>query len=94
MIYVLEDNLCVFFGVFYMLENCLVLKCVFLDMFEKMDIFFVNDYFLQLFDMLLSLLLCFQDKFEVVVFIFGIYNFVYFEYCYFVQEMGCELVEG
>ncbi|HCG87707.1 MAG TPA: hypothetical protein DE044_02015, partial [Alteromonas macleodii] len=93
-IYVLEDNLRVPSGVSYMLENRSVLKRVFPDMFEKMDILPVNDYPSQLFDMLSSLSPRPQDKPEVVVLTPGIYNSAYFEHCYLAQEMGCELVEG
>lgn len=93
-VYVLEDNLCVLFGVFYMLENCLVMKWVFLEFFESYNIQLVDDYCFQLFDMLVLILSWLADYLEVVVLMFGIFNLVYFEYVYLVQQMGCELVEG
>ncbi|WP_026374775.1 circularly permuted type 2 ATP-grasp protein [Aestuariibacter salexigens] len=92
--YVLEDNLRVPSGVSYMLENRSVIKRVFPDMFEQMDVLPVNDYPSQLFDMLASLSPRPLDKPEVVVLTPGIYNSAYFEHCYLAQEMGCELVEG
>lgn len=92
--YVLEDNLRVPSGVSYMLENRSVIKRVFPELFEQMDVLPVNDYASQLFDMLASLSPRTQDAPEVVVLTPGIYNSAYFEHCYLAQEMGCELVEG
>ncbi|MFC3122218.1 circularly permuted type 2 ATP-grasp protein [Agaribacter flavus] len=92
--YVLEDNLRVPSGVSYMLENRSVIKRVFPEMFEKMDIQPVSDYPSQLFDMLSSMSPRPGDTPEVVVLTPGIYNSAYFEHCYLAQEMGCELVEG
>lgn len=92
--YVLEDNLRVPSGVSYMLENRSVIKRVFPEMFEKMDIQPVADYPSQLFDMLACMSPRPGDVPEVVVLTPGIYNSAYFEHCYLAQEMGCELVEG
>ncbi|MFS1703665.1 circularly permuted type 2 ATP-grasp protein [Aestuariibacter sp. GS-14] len=93
-IYVLEDNLRVPSGVSYMLENRSVIKRVFPEVFENIDILPVNDYPSQLFDMLAAMSPRPQDKPEVVVLTPGIFNSAYFEHCYLAQEMGCELVEG
>ncbi len=93
-IYVLEDNLRVPSGVSYMLENRSVLKRVFPELFEQIDVQPVNDYPAQLFDMLTAMSPRQQDKPEVVVLTPGVYNSAYFEHCYLAQEMGCELVEG
>ncbi|MDN4503493.1 circularly permuted type 2 ATP-grasp protein [Alteromonadaceae bacterium BrNp21-10] len=92
--YVLEDNLRVPSGVSYMLENRSVMKRVFPEMFEHIDILPVNDYPSQLFDMLCDMSPRSQDTPEVVVLTPGIFNSAYFEHCYLAQEMGCELVEG
>ena len=54
-VYVLEDNLRVPSGVSYMLENRLVMKRVFPDLFEDYSIMPVDDYPSQLYDMLASL---------------------------------------
>ena len=62
-----------------MLENRSVLKRVFPDMFEKMDILPVNDYPSQLFDLLSSLSPQQEEKPEVVVLTPGIYNSAYFD---------------
>lgn len=92
--YVLEDNLRVPSGVSYMLENRSVIKRVFPELFEQLNVLPVNDYPSQLFDMLTAMTPRPQDKPEVVVLTPGIYNSAYFEHAYLAQEMGCELVEG
>jgi len=94
MIYVLEDNLRVPSGVSYMLENRLVTKRVFPELFEDYAPLPVDDYPSQLFDTLAALSPRPADYPEVVVLTPGIYNSAYFEHSYLAQQMGCELVEG
>ena len=93
-IYVLEDNLRVPSGVSYMLENRLVIKRVFPELFEHYAPLPVDDYPSQLFDTLAALSPRPADYPEVVVLTPGIYNSAYFEHAYLAQQMGCELVEG
>ena len=93
-VYVLEDNLRVPSGVSYMLENRLVMKRVFPDLFEDYSILPVDDYPSQLYDMLASLSPREVDQPEIVVLTPGIYNSAYFEHAYLAQQMGAELVEG
>jgi len=93
-IYVLEDNLRVPSGVSYMLENRLVMKRVFPDLFEQSSILPVDDYPSQLYDMLASLSPRRVRSPEIVVLTPGIYNSAYFEHSYLAQQMGAELVEG
>jgi len=93
-VYVLEDNLRVPSGVSYMLENRLVMKRVFPDLFENYNILPVDDYPSQLYDMLSSLSPRAIEQPEVVVLTPGIYNSAYFEHAYLAQQMGAELVEG
>ncbi len=93
-IYVLEDNLRVPSGVSYMLENRLVTKRVFPELFEHYAPLPVDGYPSQLFDTLASLSPRPVDFPEVVVLTPGIYNSAYFEHSYLAQQMGCELVEG
>ncbi len=93
-IYVLEDNLRVPSGVSYMLENRLVTKRVFPELFEHYAPLPVDDYPSQLFDTLAALSPRPADYPEVVVLTPGIYNSAYFEHSYLAQQMGCELVEG
>ncbi len=92
--YVLEDNLRVPSGVSYMLENRLVTKRVFPELFEDYAPLPVDDYPNQLFDTLAALSPRPADYPEVVVLTPGIYNSAYFEHAYLAQQMGCELVEG
>ena len=93
-IYVLEDNLRVPSGVSYMLENRLVTKRVFPELFETYSPLPIDDYPAELFDTLSDLSPRPGDKPEIVVLTPGIYNSAYFEHAYLAQQMGCELVEG
>lgn len=93
-VYVLEDNLRVPSGVSYMLENRLVTKRVFPELFEDYAPLPVDDYPPQLFDTLAAISPRPADFPEVVVLTPGIYNSAYFEHSYLAQQMGCELVEG
>ncbi len=93
-IYVLEDNLRVPSGVSYMLENRLVTKRVFPELFEDYAPLPVDGYPSQLFDALAALSPRPSAYPEVVVLTPGIYNSAYFEHSYLAQQMGCELVEG
>lgn len=92
--YVLEDNLRVPSGVSYMLENRLVMKRLFSEMFEQYNILPVDDYPSQLYDTLAALSPRPGDQPEIVVLTPGIYNSAYFEHAYLAQQMGAELVEG
>jgi uncharacterized circularly permuted ATP-grasp superfamily protein len=77
-----------------MLENRLVMKRVFSDLFEHQNILPVDDYPSQLYDMLAALSPRKIEKPEIVVMTPGIYNSAYFEHAYLAQQMGAELVEG
>lgn len=93
-LYVLEDNLRVPSGVSYMLENRLVTKRVWPEIFETTAIRPVDDYPAQLYDMLAALSPRPLDSPTVVLLTPGIYNSAYFEHAYLAQQMGVELVEG
>jgi len=93
-LYVLEDNLRVPSGVSYMLENRLVMKRVFPELFEDVSILPVDGYPTRLFDILASLSPRPADYPTVVVLTPGIYNSAYFEHAYLAQQMGVELVVG
>jgi uncharacterized circularly permuted ATP-grasp superfamily protein len=92
--YVLEDNLRVPSGVSYMLENRHVMKRVFPELFQDIEILPVDDYTTQLFDMLTSISPRQEGVPEVVVLTPGIFNSAYFEHSYLAQQMGVELVQG
>jgi len=93
-VYVLEDNLRVPSGVSYMLENRMVMKRVFPELFEDYAIEPVDDYPAQLLQCLAALAPDRSRRPEVVVLTPGIYNSAYFEHSYLAQQMGAELVEG
>jgi len=92
--YVLEDNLRIPSGVSYMIENRLVIKRIFPDLFEHYFVHPVDEYPSELFDMLSSLTPRPGDEASVVVLTPGIYNSAYFEHAYLAQQMGVDLVEG
>jgi uncharacterized circularly permuted ATP-grasp superfamily protein len=93
-LYVLEDNLRVPSGVSYMIENRVVTKRVFPELFETTTILPVDDYPAQLYDTLVGLSPRPDDDPVVVVLTPGVYNSAYFEHAYLAQQMGVELVEG
>lgn len=92
--YVLEDNLRVPSGVSYMLENRLVTKRVFPELFETYAPLPVGDYPTQLYEMLTALSPRSVRRPNIAVLTPGIYNSAYFEHAYLAMEMGAELVEG
>ena len=93
-VYVLEDNLRVPSGVSYMLENRMVTKRVFPELFETTNILHVDDYPAQLYDTLAALSPRPGDRPVMAVLTPGIYNSAYFEHAYLAQQMGIELIEG
>jgi uncharacterized circularly permuted ATP-grasp superfamily protein len=96
-VYVLEDNLRVPSGVSYMLENRLVTKRVFADLFRDYSIQPVDGYPSRLLDLLRSLSPRHEDDDERAVLVLltpGVHNAAYFEHSYLAQEMGIPLVEA
>ena len=93
-IYVLEDNLRCPSGVSYVLENRVVMKRTFPQVFESSRIRPVDDYPSRLLDMLESLAPASVESPRVVVLTPGIHNSAYFEHTFLAQQMGVELVEG
>ena len=93
-VYVLEDNLRVPSGVSYMLENRLIAKRTFADVFEKHSVRPVDGYTDELLAVLRSLSPTSNGHATVVVLTPGIYNSAYFEHGFLAQRMGVPLVEG
>ncbi len=93
-IYVLEDNLRVPSGVSYMLENRMLMKRLFPDLFKVCDILPVDDYTTRLHDTLAALSPRPGERPVIAVLTPGIYNSAYFEHSYLAQQMGAALVEG
>jgi len=93
-IYVLEDNLRVPSGVSYMLENRMLMKRLFPELFELCSILPVDDYTTRLHDTLAALSPRSGERPIIAVLTPGIYNSAYFEHSYLAQQMGAVLVEG
>ena len=90
---VLEDNLRVPSGVSYMLENRMVMKSVFPEIFSKQKISPVDEYCSKLYSCMRSLSKNKKDP-KLAILTPGVYNSAYFEHAYLAQQMGVELVEG
>src|SRR5258708_27923508 len=93
-IYGLEDNLRCPSGVSYVLQNRVVMKRTFPQVFESSRIRPVDDYPSRLRDMLESLAPANVESPRVVVLTPGVHNSAYFEHSFLAQQMGVELVEG
>lgn len=93
-LYALEDNLRIPSGVSYMLENRMVAKRVFPELFETSTILPVDEYPAQLYDTLAALSPRPGDTPVIALLTPGVYNSAYFEHAYLAQAMGIELVEG
>ena len=92
--YVLEDNLRVPSGVSYVLENRVVAKRTFPELFERHLIRPVDAYTDELNKLLHSLAPAGRNDPMIVVLTPGIFNSAYFEHSFLAQRMGAELVEG
>ena len=93
-LYVLEDNLRCPSGVSYVLENRMVLKRTFPQVFEASRVRPVDDYPSRLLENLQYLAPESAEAPTVVVLTPGIHNSAYFEHAFLAQQMGVELVEG
>ena len=93
-VYVLEDNLRVPSGVSYMLENRILMKSVFPELFSANRILPVDGYTAALYNMLAALSPRADDRPVVVLLTPGIFNSAYFEHAYLAQQTGSQLVQG
>ncbi|KRG68375.1 circularly permuted type 2 ATP-grasp protein [Pseudoxanthomonas dokdonensis] len=93
-LYALEDNLRIPSGVSYMLENRMVAKRVFPELFQTSRILPVDAYPAQLYDTLAALSPRPGDRPVIAILTPGVFNSAYFEHAYLAQAMGVELVEG
>jgi uncharacterized circularly permuted ATP-grasp superfamily protein len=93
-VYVLEDNLRIPSGVSYLLENRLVSKRAFADLFAHQSIQPVDDYPDELYNLLASLAPDGVTAPTVAVLTPGIHNSAYFEHSFLAQRMGVPLVQG
>ena len=92
--YVLEDNLRVPSGVSYVLQNRLVLKRTFPEVFQGLGVRPVDDYPGRLLGMLEDVAPSGRTRAEIVLLTPGPFNSAYFEHSFLAQQMGTELVEG
>ncbi len=93
-IYVLEDNLRCPSGVSYVLQNRLVMKQSFPQVFNSSHVRPVIDYPSKLYSTLQNLSPRDVAEPTVVVLTPGIFNSAYYEHSFLAQQMGVELVQG
>ncbi|MBX3422118.1 MAG: circularly permuted type 2 ATP-grasp protein [Pirellulaceae bacterium] len=93
-IYVLEDNLRCPSGVSYVLQNRMIMKKTFPQVFSASKVRPVIDYPSHLYSALAQLAPSQVIDPVVVVLTPGIYNSAYYEHSFLAQQMGVELVEG
>ncbi len=92
-LYVLEDNLRVPSGVAYMLENRVLAKQVFAELFRSYSVQPV-DHYVGVLRRLLTSLAPWSTEPRVVVLTPGAHNSAYFEHAFLAQQLGVDLVEG
>ena len=91
---VLEDNLRTPSGVSYVLENRIIMKRLFPDVFSEAKVKPVDEYPIQLRRHLSALVSKnIMDPLAVVL-TPGSFNSAYFEHCFLAKKMGCDVVKG
>lgn len=93
-IYVLEDNLRCPSGVSYVLQNRLVMKQTFPQIFEKAAVRPISDYPGKLYETLQHVAPEGVSNPTIAVLTPGMYNSAYYEHSFLAQQMGVQLVEG
>jgi len=93
-IYVLEDNLRCPSGVSYVLQNRMLMKRNFPQIFEASHVRPIVDYPIRLYSSLKYLAPEGVSDPVIVLLTPGIYNSAYYEHSFLAQQMGIELVEG
>ena len=91
---VLEDNLRVPSGVSYMLENRMVMRDVFPELFTRYKVASIHQYTNKLFNCMIECIPKKTSNPHMVVLTPGIYNSAYFEHSFLAEQMGIALVEG
>ena len=91
---VLEDNLRVPSGVSYMLENRMVMRDVFPELFTRYKVSSIHQYTNKLFNCMNECIPKKNNNPHMVILTPGIYNSAYFEHSFLAQQMGIALVEG
>ena len=91
---VLEDNLRVPSGVSYMLENRMVMRDVFPELFTRYKVSSIHQYTNKLYNCMLECIPKKTNNPHMVLLTPGIYNSAYFEHSFLAEQMGIALVEG
>ena len=91
---VLEDNLRVPSGVSYMLENRMVMRDVFPELFTRYKVSSIHQYTNKLYNCMLECIPKKTTNPHMVLLTPGVYNSAYFEHAYLAQQMGIDLVES
>ena len=92
--YVLEDNLRTPSGVSYVLENRIIMKRTFPEIFKENSVLRVDSYPSLLHDMLSSIAPNGKEKPTIVLLTPGVYNSAYYEHVFLASQMGVQLVEN
>ncbi|MEM9825604.1 MAG: circularly permuted type 2 ATP-grasp protein [Planctomycetota bacterium] len=92
--FVLEDNLRCPSGASYVMQNRIVMKDNFPQVFHQSRVRPVNDYPARMYEMLLKTAPPHVDNPVVAVLTPGVFNSAYYEHSFFAQQMGVQLVEG
>ena len=92
--FVLEDNLRTPSGISYVLENRLVMKQLFPNLFADMQVRPVDQYPTQLLENLKGLAPQGRENPTVVLLTPGVFNSAYFEHSFLSLQMGIQMVEG
>lgn len=92
--YVLEDNLRTPSGISYVLENRIIMKRIFPEIFKESSVLRVDSYPALLHDMLMQLAPLDKEKPTIVLLTPGVYNSAYYEHVFLASQMGIQLVES
>jgi uncharacterized circularly permuted ATP-grasp superfamily protein len=92
--YVLEDNLRTPSGISYVLENRLVMKRIFPEIFKEKTVMRIDHYPGLLYDMLRAIAPDYIDSPNIVLLTPGTYNSAYYEHVFLASQMGIQLVEN
>lgn len=93
-LFILEDNLRCPSGVSYVLENRAVMKRIFPQAFQGLNVLPVSDYGDHLYDMLSYIRTNHSTQPRIVVLSPGPYNAAYFEHAFLASQMGVPLAQG
>ena len=91
---VLEDNLRVPSGVSYMLENRMVMRDIFPELFTRYKVSSVHQYANKLYNCMTECIPKKTNNPHMVLLTPGVYNSAYFEHEFLAEQMGIALVEG